>query len=220
MASMWRKAMLYLGLGPDDEYEDDGLPAEPPPPVAPREPAGAGRAPATRPSASRARAAAPGRTASGSHAPDPEGSGVRTLPAQATSPRAPQVVAQASAQAAGQPTGQPTGQPEPVATKPRAVVRPIPASASAKPHVVTPNSFNHAQEVADKFKANQPVILNLQGAERDLARRLIDFSSGLCYGLGGHMEKVAHQVYLLTPSDVEVSADERRRLQERGLHDA
>ncbi len=111
-------------------------------------------------------------------------------------------------------------QPEPVAPKPRAVVRPIPASASAKPHVVSPNSFNHAQEVADKFKANQPVLLNLQGAERDLARRLIDFSSGLCYGLGGHMEKVAHQVYLLTPTNVEVSADERRRLQERGLHDA
>ena len=111
-------------------------------------------------------------------------------------------------------------QPEPVAPKPRAVVRPIPASASAKPHVVSPTSFNHAQEVADKFKANQPVLLNLQGAERDLARRLIDFSSGLCYGLGGHMEKVAHQVYLLTPTNVEVSVEERRRLQERGLHDA
>ena len=96
----------------------------------------------------------------------------------------------------------------------------IPASASAKPHVVSPTSFNHAQEVADKFKASQPVILNLQGVDRDLARRLIDFSSGLCYGLGGHMEKVAHQVYLLTPTNVEVSPEERRRLQERGLHDA
>jgi cell division inhibitor SepF len=96
----------------------------------------------------------------------------------------------------------------------------VPASTTAKPHLVSPTSFNHAQEVADKFKSSQPVVLNLQGAERDLARRLIDFSSGLCYGLGGHMEKVAHQVYLLTPPNVEVSADERRRLQERGLHDA
>jgi cell division inhibitor SepF len=100
------------------------------------------------------------------------------------------------------------------------VVRPVAMTASAKPHVVSPTSFNHAQEVADKFKASQPVILNLQGVDRDLARRLIDFSSGLCYGLGGHMEKVAHQVYLLTPTNVEVSAEERRRLQERGLHDA
>jgi cell division inhibitor SepF len=84
---------------------------------------------------------------------------------------------------------------------------------------VAPTSFNQAQDVADKFKGAQPVILNLQGVDRDLARRLIDFSSGLCYGLGGQMEKVAHQVYMLTPTNVEVSAEERRRLQERGLHD-
>ena len=87
---------------------------------------------------------------------------------------------------------------------------------NAKPHVVVPTSFNQAQELADKFKGSQPVIMNLQAADRDLARRLIDFASGLCYGLGGQMEKVANQVYLLTPTNVEVSADERRRLEERG----
>jgi cell division inhibitor SepF len=91
-------------------------------------------------------------------------------------------------------------------------------SPNAKPSVVVPVSFNEAQEVADKFKGSQPVIVNLQSADRDLARRLIDFASGLCYGLGGQMEKVANQVYLLTPSNVEVSAEERRRLQEH-LHD-
>jgi cell division inhibitor SepF len=99
------------------------------------------------------------------------------------------------------------------------VVRAIPATASVKPHVVSPTSFNEAQEVADKYKGNVPVIINLQNADRDLSRRLIDFASGLCYGLAGAMEKVAHQVYLLTPSNVEVSAEERRRLQERGLYD-
>ena len=99
------------------------------------------------------------------------------------------------------------------------VVRAIPATASAKPHVVSPSSFNEAQEVADKYKGLVPVIINLQNVDRDLSRRLIDFASGLCYGLGGTMEKVAHQVYLLTPSNVEVSAEERRRLQERGLYD-
>ena len=97
-----------------------------------------------------------------------------------------------------------------------AVVRPLPSAAGSKPFVVGPSSFNDAQEVADKFKINVPVILNLQGVERDLARRIIDFASGLCYGLGGHMERVANQVYLLTPSDVEVSPEERRRLRERG----
>lgn len=99
------------------------------------------------------------------------------------------------------------------------VVRPIPVAANAKPQVVTPTSFNAAQELADTFKGSQPVIMNLQGAERDLARRLIDFASGLCYGVGGQMEKVANHVYLLTPSNVEVSAEERRRLQERGYAD-
>ena len=90
---------------------------------------------------------------------------------------------------------------------------------SAKPYVVSPGSFNDAQEVADKYKGNVPVIMNLQDVDRDLSRRLIDFASGLCYGVGGTMEKVAHQVYLLTPSNVEVSPEERRRLQERGLYD-
>ena len=95
----------------------------------------------------------------------------------------------------------------------------VAAQPPAKPHVVIPGSFNQAQEVADRFKDGQPVIVNLQSADRDLERRLIDFASGLCYGLGGKMEKVATQVYLLTPHDVEVSAEERQRLQEHGLRD-
>jgi cell division inhibitor SepF len=104
----------------------------------------------------------------------------------------------------------------PVAARPRpAVVRPL-TVASAKPHVVAPASFTDAQEVADEFKRNVPVIVNLQGVERDLMRRIIDFSSGLCYGLSGQMERVANHVYLLTPSDVEVSVEERRRWRERG----
>ena len=92
----------------------------------------------------------------------------------------------------------------------------MPVTPNAKPFVVMPTSFNQAQDVADKYKGSQPVIMNLQGADRDLSRRLIDFASGLCYGLGGQMERVANQVYLLTPTNVEVSAEERRRLHERG----
>lgn len=92
--------------------------------------------------------------------------------------------------------------------------------AAAKPYVISPEHFNEAQDVGDRFRSSQPVILNLQGVDRELARRLIDFSSGLCYALGGHMEKVAGSVYLLSPQDVEITADERRRLHERGLHDA
>ena len=92
----------------------------------------------------------------------------------------------------------------------------MPVTPNAKPFVVMPTSFNQAQDVADKYKGSQPVIMNLQGADRDLSRRLIDFASGLCYGVGGQMERVANNVFLLTPSNVEVSAEERRRLEERG----
>ncbi|HEX9970314.1 MAG TPA: cell division protein SepF [Acidimicrobiales bacterium] len=99
-----------------------------------------------------------------------------------------------------------------------AVVRPIQPVQSAKVHVVAPAQFPDAQEIGDRLKANQPVIVNLQGADRDLSRRMVDFCSGATYALGGSMDKVARDVFLLTPSNVEVSAEEKRRLQERGLY--
>jgi cell division inhibitor SepF len=84
-------------------------------------------------------------------------------------------------------------------------------------HFVAPRSFNEVQDVADKFKDAIPVILNLQGADHDLSRRVIDFSSGLTYALGGGMQGVADKVFLLTPQNVEVSAEERARLIEKGF---
>jgi cell division inhibitor SepF len=99
-----------------------------------------------------------------------------------------------------------------------AVVRPIQPVQSAKVHVVAPSQFPDAQQIGDRLKANQPVIVNLQGADRDLSRRMVDFCSGATYALGGSMDKVARDVFLLTPSNVEVSAEEKRRLQERGLY--
>lgn len=107
--------------------------------------------------------------------------------------------------------------PAPEPAESRGVVRPLPTSA--KPFVVSPTGFNDVQQVADKFKRDQPVIVNLQGVDRDLSRRLIDFASGLCYGLEGDMERVADSVFLLTPHGAEVSDDDRRRLREGGLVD-
>lgn len=106
---------------------------------------------------------------------------------------------------------------------------PAPRSSSAvkaipmpttRVHVMDPRGFNDAQEVGDRLKNGQPVILNLQGVDRDLQRRLIDFSSGLAYALSGTMAKAADQVFLLTPSNVEVSDEEKERLQARGLYRA
>lgn len=186
MANTWRKAMTYLGLGPDEDYEDydagyDERPAPAEPARAPRPaPARSAAGPARPRPAPVAPAPAPAPVPS-SYGPPDEPPAVRTLPT-------------------------------PADDNPKPRVRPVPRTPQVKPHPVTPSSFNQAQEVADKFKASQPVVLDLAGADRDLSRRLIDFSSGLCYGLGGHMEKVANHVYLLTPSGVEVPADDRKRL--------
>jgi cell division inhibitor SepF len=211
MASMWRKAMLYLGLGPDDEYDDFDVTGEHQRPVQPRP--------------------VPRRTTGDvQHDPVPSGS-VRTLSPsdhvdeghearnghdhRHENGRGPAVERGADpVRGAGRRAIATAGERQ--GRERSAVVRPLPSAAGSKPFVVGPSSFNDAQEVADKFKINVPVILNLQGVERDLARRIIDFASGLCYGLGGQMERVANQVYLLTPSDVEVSPEERRRLHERG----
>ncbi len=98
------------------------------------------------------------------------------------------------------------------------VVRAVPQAQNAKVHVVAPSQFPDAQQIGDRLKSSQPVIVNLQAADRELARRMIDFCSGATYVLGGSMDKVADHVFLLTPSNVEVSAEEKRRLQERGLY--
>jgi cell division inhibitor SepF len=213
MASIWRKTMVYLGLVDDEEYEEYEPYDEPQPQSQPQ--------------------AAPMRRAARSapdpmDAYDPEPSGVRTIPRddmgmdtrsiepRAVEPRSMGGGMGGSGMGGGIGGGMGTGA---VSVQPRpSVVRPFTQPQAAKVHVVVPVGFNDAQEIGDKLKANQPVIVNLQGIDRDLSRRLIDFSSGLTYGLGGSMERVAEQVFLLTPSNVEVSPEEKRRLQERGLY--
>ena len=90
-------------------------------------------------------------------------------------------------------------------------------SGEVRVHLVIPKNFNDAQDVADKFKDQIPVILNLQGSETDLSKRLIDFASGLTYALDGGMQRIADKVFLLTPRNVEVSAEERAALIEKGF---
>jgi cell division inhibitor SepF len=84
-------------------------------------------------------------------------------------------------------------------------------------HLVVPKSFNDAQQIADKFKDSIPVILNLQSSDTDLSKRLIDFASGLTYALDGGMQRIADKVFMLTPRNVEISAEERARLIEKGF---
>ncbi|HET9437055.1 MAG TPA: cell division protein SepF [Gaiellaceae bacterium] len=95
-------------------------------------------------------------------------------------------------------------------------LRSVTAPAPAKVHLVVPRAFNDAKGIADRFKAQMPVIINLQSADTELSKRLIDFASGLTYALDGSMQRVADRVFLLTPRDVELSAEERARALERG----
>jgi cell division inhibitor SepF len=84
-------------------------------------------------------------------------------------------------------------------------------------HLVIPKSFNDAQQVADKFKDSVPVVLNLQSTDSDLSKRLIDFASGLTYALDGGMQRLADKVFMLTPRNVQISAEERASLIEKGF---
>ena len=99
------------------------------------------------------------------------------------------------------------------------VLRPVESNGRSdiQVHLVVPKSFNDAQQVADQFKDHIPVILNLQGTDVDLSKRLIDFASGLTYALDGGMQRIADKVFLLTPRNVDVSAEERARLIEKGF---
>ncbi len=107
-------------------------------------------------------------------------------------------------------------QPAIATRQPTPAIRPMSPGEAAKVQVVAPTRFGDAKDIADCLKSNRPVIVNLQVADRDLQRRMIDFCSGVTYALSGDMEKVADQVFLLAPTNVKVSEEERQRLLERG----
>ena len=96
------------------------------------------------------------------------------------------------------------------------ILQPVPETSS-KVHVIEPKSFNDAEQIGAKFKNDTPVIVNLQSIDRDLAKRLIDFVSGLTYGLDGGIQRVAEMVFLLTPPNIEVSAEDRKWMREKGF---
>lgn len=92
-----------------------------------------------------------------------------------------------------------------------------PVSPQVKMHIIEPKSFSEAQSIADKFKQGTPVILNMSMTKPDLAKRFIDFASGLTYGLDGGLQKISEKVFMLTPHNVDVSAADRARLRDTGL---
>ncbi len=190
MPGMFRRAMVYVGLVEDD-YDDMYEPGYDDPATLPTPAAQGGYPPQQAqqgwPPNYRANQANDGENVS---------SGVRTLP--------------------GPYGSQPGEYPGVGSVVPRpTVVRSVTPVTSVTPHIVVARDFGDAQEIGSRFRDAQAVIANLTAAERPLRRRLIDFCSGLAFGTG-KMDKVADGVFLLTPSNVEVSEDAKRRLEERG----
>ncbi|HTR74281.1 MAG TPA: cell division protein SepF [Solirubrobacterales bacterium] len=106
---------------------------------------------------------------------------------------------------------------EPIAAGRTRTLRPVDNGGDLQVHLVIPRNFNDAQQVADQFKRTVPVILNLQTADHELSKRMIDFCSGLTYALDGGMQRIAEKMFLLTPRNVEVSAEEKARLIDKGF---
>jgi cell division inhibitor SepF len=183
----WKRTLQYLGLV--EEYEDEYADV------------GAGTDPAGGPSALDAPAA-----------PRPEPSNVRRIPS-AGAPDTPAAPSQPAPRPSVPPTGTvnviggPSSDPKP-SSAPRITDR---------VHITSPSAFNDVEEVGERFREGTPVLMNLQGASEGVAKRVLDFASGLIFALDGSIERTGDRIFLLTPTDVVVAATEMDRLRDRGL---
>jgi cell division inhibitor SepF len=198
MAGFFKKALDYLGLE-DDEYQDYD-PYEDQPPVARR---GVAPAPVEPDSAP---AMVYPRNSSGAS----QGSVGLVTPVSG------------STGSAGSPSPEsgvsgvvPQARTSPSSTS--SAVRTVTATKAVKVHVTVPVAFGEAQDIGERFRTGQPVIIDLRETDRESAKRLIDFSSGLAFALKGDIKKVEDRVFLLRPNGVDLPADELRRLRETGL---
>jgi cell division inhibitor SepF len=89
--------------------------------------------------------------------------------------------------------------------------------SSPRVSVMSPRSFEEAQDLADRFKRRQLVVVNLRNVDDELSRRMVDFCAGLAYALGGQVRPVADRLLLLTPQDFVVSNREDEQLAERAF---
>lgn len=211
--SLWKTTMAWLGLGPDTDYDQigDGSRGFADPALrGPERPIGMGEAASRYDGTSSSRVDSSGSEFSAVRSLGPMGDDIDD--SFGSTPVAADVSTMSnaglrpldSAVAARTSTSMGT-------------VRAVPASSRTKPQIVAPRSFNDAQEVADRFRGGSAVLLNLRECDGDLGRRLIDFCSGLCYGLRGQMERVGDRVFLVSPADVKLTAEDRQALRDTGL---
>ena len=123
-------------------------------------------------------------------------------------------------------SGQPTRAEEPMGREP---VTPVPrprratlvqestSSDLARITTLHPRTYNEARTIGEHFREGTPVIMNLTEMVDSDARRLVDFAAGLIFGLRGSIDKVTNKVFLLSPANVEVTAEDKARIAERGF---
>ena len=104
---------------------------------------------------------------------------------------------------------------EPVVARRRAGARPAP-----QPYRITtlhPRTYNEARTIGERFRDGMPVIMNLTEMDDADAKRLVDFAAGLSFGLRGSIERVTAKVFLLSPQNVDVTAEDKARIREGGF---
>ena len=95
---------------------------------------------------------------------------------------------------------------------------PAPEKSKMKLHLVNPSEFGEAAEIADSLKSRQAVLMNLEMADGDTARRMVDFLSGVAYALGGRIMRVSGQAYIVTPTNVDLVGDAVSDFESAGLY--
>ncbi len=98
------------------------------------------------------------------------------------------------------------------------VLRETPETPSYQITTLQPRSYNEARQIGEAFREHIPVIMNLTDMSDEDAKRLVDFAAGLIFGLRGSIEKVTNKVFLLSPSTVAVSAEDKRRIVAGGFY--
>lgn len=83
--------------------------------------------------------------------------------------------------------------------------------------VVTPESFDEAKDIAEHLKQKKPVVINLEGVEKDIARRIVDFLSGAVYSLDGNIQKISTGIFLIAPYNVGIMGDFKDELRNKGV---
>lgn len=187
MAGALKKTMIYLGLADGDDYHEESFGSEPAP--------------------ARNRSTESSRTSQAPAAAQPTGAVVSLsdrVAGQDTEETADPVSSYNSTNLAVDPDYR-----APVTPIKRAPSSRDESSPMRKITTVHPRSYNDAKIIGESFREDIPVIMNVTEMGEAEAKRLVDFAAGLVFGLGGSIERVTNKVFLLTPKNVEVLAEEQ-----------